>query len=102
MLLARTALSRRLAFTSIARRPLLIKQLEPVKLIIRPVASSVSNQPGSSTLPHAAQNIKEEVSHTIEDIATKIAGTRAPTAKDTKVEGGFVGITSAVASAVPT
>jgi hypothetical protein len=94
MLLARTVLSRRLAFTTIARRP--------VKFSIRPVASSVSNRPGSSTLPHAAQNIKEEVSHTIEDIATKIAGTRATTAKDAKVEGGFVGITSAVASTVPT
>jgi hypothetical protein len=102
MLLARTALPRRLAFTTIAR-PLLIKQLQPLKLSIRPVASSVSNQPGSSSLPHAAQNIKEEVSHTIEDIATKIAGRRATTtAKDTKLEGGFVGITSAVASTVPT
>jgi len=97
MLLARTVLSRRLAITTIARR-----HFEPVKFSIRPVASSVSNRPGSSSLPHAAQNIKEEVSHTIEDIATKIAGTRATTAKDARVEGGFVGITSAVASTVPT
>lgn len=34
---------------------------------IRAAASQVANRPGSQSIPHAAQNIKEEVGHAIED-----------------------------------
>ena len=36
-------------------------------IAIRGAASQVANRPGSQSIPHAAQNIKEEVGHAIED-----------------------------------
>ncbi|CAG7851953.1 SubName: Full=Probable MNN4-regulates the mannosylphosphorylation {ECO:0000313/EMBL:CCA66657.1} [Serendipita indica DSM 11827] len=72
---------------------------------IRLAASQVSNRPGSQSIPHAVQNIREEAGHAIEDVAQKIAAAPQPfgsTAQDSPLNSGFVGITSAIASAVPT
>jgi hypothetical protein len=40
----------------------------------RGAASSVSARPGSQTLPHAAQNIKEEVGNSASDLARSLGG----------------------------
>ncbi|KAG8818547.1 hypothetical protein FRC17_010791 [Serendipita sp. 399] len=98
--------------TLLPRRPILLAKSQasispPVLLSIREVASSVSNRPGSQSIPHAVQNIKEEAGHAIEDVAQAIAGGKQPlpfgsTPEGTPLNGGFVGITSAVAAAVPT
>lgn len=40
----------------------------------RSAASSVSHRPGSQTLPHAIQNIKEETGNSASDLAKTIAG----------------------------
>lgn len=40
----------------------------------RGAASNVSGRPGSQTLEHAAQNIKEEVGQSAADVARAIAG----------------------------
>ncbi|KAG9020966.1 hypothetical protein FS842_006918, partial [Serendipita sp. 407] len=97
--------------STLLHRPILAK---PSKLItpsallsIRQVASSVSNRPGSQSIPHAVQNIREEAGHAIEDMAQAIAGGQpavpfGSTPKGTPLEGGFVGITSTIAAAVPT
>ncbi|PIL24509.1 hypothetical protein GSI_14264 [Ganoderma sinense ZZ0214-1] len=41
---------------------------------VRGAASSVSGRPGSQTLEHAAENIREEVGHSAADLAKSIAG----------------------------
>jgi hypothetical protein len=46
----------------------------PTLLQARFAASSVSNRPGSQTLEHAAQNVKEEVGNSAADWAKTIAG----------------------------
>jgi hypothetical protein len=46
----------------------------PMRLIARGAASSVSGRPGSQTLGHAAENIKEEVGNSTADLAKVIAG----------------------------
>jgi hypothetical protein len=95
------------------RRSLLVPKQLPLQttptfgLGVRLVASQVSNRPASQSIPHAAQNIKEEMGHAIEDMAQAIAGGKKPTqlgstGKDIPLEGGFVGLTSAIASTVPT
>lgn len=73
------------------------------RLLVRGAASSVSNKPGSQTFKQAAQNIREEMGNSTTDLAKAIAGANwfhdavAPEAKrDT-----FLGITNAVAHAVP-
>lgn len=73
------------------------------QLITRGAASSLSGKPGSQTFRQAAQNIKEEVGNSTTDLAKAIAGANwfhdavEPEAKrDT-----FLGITNAVAHAVP-
>ena len=42
--------------------------------IVRGAASSVSGRPGSQTIRHAAQNIREEVGQSTADLAKSIAG----------------------------
>jgi len=70
--------------------------------LVRTVASSVSGRPGSQTLGHAAQNIKEEVGNSAADAAKTIAGGNltadyiSPGGKDS-----FLGVTSSVANTVP-
>jgi len=68
-------------------------------LITRPVASSVSNRPGSQTLPHAAQNIKEETGNSASDLAKTIAGhVNLP---DALGKDSFLGITGLIVGKVP-
>ncbi|PVF95855.1 putative MNN4-regulates the mannosylphosphorylation [Serendipita vermifera] len=121
MLATRTSLARsipRLALHTkplsvLPKRSLLVPKQLPLQTIpslalgTRLVASQVSNRPGSQSIPHAAQNIKEEMGHAIEDMAQAIAGGKKPpqlgsTSKDSALEGGFLGLTSAIASTVPT
>src|SRR5277367_4597357 len=49
--------------TALTRRPPVL----PARPGVRAAASQVSNRPGSQSIPHAAQNIKEEMGHAIED-----------------------------------
>ena len=44
------------------------------QLIVRGAASTVSGRPGSQTVGHAAQNIREEVGQSAADLAKAIAG----------------------------
>ena len=53
---------------------LCLRYPRPTQLIVRSVASSVSGRPGSQTVGHAAQNIKEEVGNSAADLAKTIAG----------------------------
>lgn len=53
-------------YTPRSRAPLLVGT--------RSAASSVSHRPGSQTLPHALQNIKEETGNSASDLAKTIAG----------------------------
>ena len=57
--------------TSIARPPSTVLRSQ---IIARGAASSVSGRPGSQTLGHAAQNIREEVGSSAADLAKSIAG----------------------------
>lgn len=50
------------------------KPASPCLTFTRTVASTVSNKPGSQSLPHAAQNIKEETGNSATDFAKTIAG----------------------------
>ncbi|EKM55206.1 uncharacterized protein PHACADRAFT_143265 [Phanerochaete carnosa HHB-10118-sp] len=74
----------------------------PTQFAIRGAASHVSGRPGSQTIEHAAENIREEVGNSAADLARTIAGGNyfddsvKPPSKDT-----FLGITNAVAHAVP-
>lgn len=47
---------------------------KPTPIAIRSVASHVSGRPGSQTIEHAAENIKEEVGNSTADLARVIAG----------------------------
>ena len=59
-------------------KPTSISRLSPSLLrnqfAIRGAASSVSGRPGSQTLEHAAENIREEVGQSAADLAKSIAG----------------------------
>ncbi|KAH9930258.1 uncharacterized protein B0H18DRAFT_994021 [Fomitopsis serialis] len=73
------------------------------QLIVRGVASSVSNKPGSQTVRQAAVNIKEELGNSGADFAKSVAGANwfhdavvANPKRDT-----FLGITNSVAQSVP-
>ncbi|KIP12289.1 hypothetical protein PHLGIDRAFT_62022 [Phlebiopsis gigantea 11061_1 CR5-6] len=109
---APTLLRRNLA-TSTVKSPLLAARTSPVlrginpvfkptQVVIRTAASQVSGRPGSQTLEHAAENIKEEVGNSTADLARTIAGGNyfddavKPTSKQT-----FLGITNTVAHTVP-
>jgi len=65
------------------------------------VASSVSGRPASQTPSHAATNIKEEVGNATSELAKSIAGANRPVDNVAPTNQTFLGITSAVASAVP-
>ncbi|KAJ7137887.1 hypothetical protein C8R44DRAFT_607089 [Mycena epipterygia] len=64
----------------------------------RTEASSVGLKPGSQTLSHAKQNIKEEAGNSAADLAKAIAGANV---YGDGVKGGFLGITGSVAAEVP-
>ena len=77
--LLRTAVLRTTTGNWALRQPTAFKLARPVPKIItgpmltRFVASSVSGKPGSQTLEHAAENIKEELGNSAADLAKVIA-----------------------------
>ncbi|EIW84873.1 hypothetical protein CONPUDRAFT_162195 [Coniophora puteana RWD-64-598 SS2] len=68
---------------------------------VRFAASSVANRPGSQTVEHATQNVKEEVGNSAADWARSIAGGSINVGSVTPSKDNFVGITSAMANTVP-
>ncbi|KAM5532947.1 hypothetical protein V8D89_013413 [Ganoderma adspersum] len=81
--------------------PRLSPRLLTNQLPVRGAASSVSGRPGSQTLEHAAENIREEVGHSAADLAKSIAGGNVYTDNVEPAQQTFLGITNAVAHAVP-
>ncbi|KAI0748649.1 hypothetical protein C8Q80DRAFT_1172960 [Daedaleopsis nitida] len=71
------------------------------QLIVRGAASSVSGRPGSQTVGHAAQNIREEVGQSAADLAKSIAGGNVFVDNVEPTQQTFLGITNAVAHSVP-
>ncbi|KAI0093888.1 hypothetical protein BDY19DRAFT_856702, partial [Irpex rosettiformis] len=71
------------------------------QLIVRGAASSVSGRPGSQTLEHAAENIREEVGNSTADLAKTIAGGNYYSDTVKPKSDTFLGITDAVAKSVP-
>ncbi|KAF8163643.1 hypothetical protein B0H34DRAFT_696218 [Crassisporium funariophilum] len=69
---------------------------------VRTEASKVSMRPGSQTLEHAAENVKEELGNSASDLAKVIAGANV-TRDDVSdsSHSSFLGITSDVAHQVP-
>ncbi|KIJ16964.1 hypothetical protein PAXINDRAFT_162554 [Paxillus involutus ATCC 200175] len=72
------------------------------QVYVRFAASSVSGRPGSQTLDHAKLNVKEEVGNSLTDWARSIAGGVFTVDSVKPVKDSFYGITSAVATTVPT
>lgn len=69
--LATAPQSLRLKQTDILPR---LSTTRPAGIIFRGAASSVSGRPGSQTLEHAAENIREELGNSTADLAKTIAG----------------------------
>ncbi|EJD53104.1 hypothetical protein AURDEDRAFT_54788 [Auricularia subglabra TFB-10046 SS5] len=95
-----------LSRTSLVARPLVRSaglRAAPASLVLqrRHVASTVSGRPASQSLPHAAQNIKEEVGNSAADLARSLAGGPLNIGKLVGEDAGFTGVTSAMASQVP-
>ncbi|KAH7889510.1 hypothetical protein F5I97DRAFT_1800485 [Phlebopus sp. FC_14] len=76
--------------------------LSLVQVHARFVASSVSGRPGSQTIEHATLNVKEEVGNSLTDWARSIAGGVFTVERLKPAKDSFLGITSAVATSVPT
>jgi len=95
----------RLALSTLGRSPLLTRhafgRLQH-RILVRTVASSVSGRPGSQSLPHAAENVKEELGNSVRDLAETLGGGALKVGKMASQSEGFLGITSKVASTVPT
>ncbi|KAJ6577493.1 hypothetical protein B0H19DRAFT_1120134 [Mycena capillaripes] len=70
-------------------------------LHVRTAANSVGLKPGSESLSHAKQNIKEEAGNSGADLAKAIAGANVYSVKDAVKKPGFFGITGSIASEVP-
>ncbi|KAI0780399.1 hypothetical protein BD413DRAFT_1201 [Trametes elegans] len=94
--LARTSLLQSTALSPSA--PSLLRN----QLIVRGAASQVSGRPGSQTVGHAAQNIREEVGQSAADLAKSIAGGNVFQDNVEPTQQTFLGITNAVAHSVPT
>ncbi|KAH0827192.1 hypothetical protein J3R83DRAFT_4885 [Lanmaoa asiatica] len=88
--------SSRLRFQHPSHRPSL-----PL-LHARFAASSVSGRPGSQTIKHARLNVKEEVGNSLTDWARSIAGGVFTVDSVKPTKDSFIGITTAVATTVPT
>ncbi|KZT02324.1 uncharacterized protein LAESUDRAFT_730310 [Laetiporus sulphureus 93-53] len=71
------------------------------QILARGAASTVSGRPGSQTAAEAAQNIKEEVGNSTADLAKVIAGGNVFQDAVKPTQQTFLGITDAVARAVP-
>ncbi|KII88216.1 hypothetical protein PLICRDRAFT_616031 [Plicaturopsis crispa FD-325 SS-3] len=88
------------------RRPLLLQKSNlqrPTTLWhARTVANAVSGRPGSQSVEHAATNVREEVGNAASDLAASIAGANMTQDAIKPENRTFLGITSAVATAVPT
>jgi len=79
------------------------------RLAVRPVTSPILHgrteanypglKPGSQTLSHAVQNIREEAGNSAKDLAKVIAGANVHV--QDKAKDSFLGVTSAIASDVP-
>jgi len=82
-----------------ASRAALTPSRSPV--LSRTAASSVGSRPGSQTFGHAKENIREEVSDAARDMAKAIAGGNFPVDSVKSTNESFLGVTGAVASAVP-
>ncbi|KZT27332.1 hypothetical protein NEOLEDRAFT_1130863 [Neolentinus lepideus HHB14362 ss-1] len=67
----------------------------------RGVASSVSGRPGSQSVGHAAQNVREELGNSAADLARSIAGGNMTSDNVAPTQRTFLGITNAVAHSVP-
>ncbi|KAJ7940140.1 hypothetical protein B0H13DRAFT_1936776 [Mycena leptocephala] len=80
-----------------ARHRLSLRPAAPL-LHVRTEASSVGLKPGSQSLSHARQNIKEEAGNSASDLAKAIAGANVYSVKDASVP---FGITGSIASEVP-
>ncbi|KAJ3784815.1 hypothetical protein GGU10DRAFT_356829 [Lentinula aff. detonsa] len=91
-----STLSSSLNHPSANPRSLTQYQALPRSILVRTVASTVSNRPASQTFDHAAVNIREEASNSAADIAKTIAGGNIPAS-----DHSFVAITSSLASSVP-
>ncbi|EPQ57896.1 hypothetical protein GLOTRDRAFT_109938 [Gloeophyllum trabeum ATCC 11539] len=92
--------------TSIARpsaHSFIVKSLLPLSSAVhaRGVASSVSGRPGSQSVQHAAQNVKEELGNSAADLAKSIAGGNLTVDNVAPTQQTFLGITNAVAHSVP-
>ncbi|KAL4069129.1 hypothetical protein J3A83DRAFT_4248814 [Scleroderma citrinum] len=74
----------------------------PARVHARFAASSVSGRPGSQSIEHATQNVKEEVGNSLTDWARSIAGGVFTVDTVKPKADSFVGITSAIATKVPT
>nr|GAT58531.1 predicted protein [Mycena chlorophos] len=90
----RSTLFRSLRSPAAATRQLAIRPVTLPILHKRNEASYPGLKPGSESLAHAAQNIREEAAKSGKDIASAIAGVNVP-------QEGFVGVTGFVASEVP-
>ncbi|GJE90793.1 DUF3429 domain-containing protein [Phanerochaete sordida] len=109
---APTLLRRNLA-TSTVKSPLLaVKQApllraatpvvyNPSQYAIRGVASQVSGRPGSQTIEHAAENVREELGNSAADLARTIAGGNFYEDTVKPRSETFLGITNSVAHSVP-
>ncbi|KAI0695852.1 hypothetical protein C8T65DRAFT_583938 [Cerioporus squamosus] len=84
--------------SSASRTPLPLLRSQ---LIVRGAASNVSGRPGSQTVGHAAQNIREEVGQSAADLAKAIAGGNVFADGVEPTQQTFLGVTNAVAHAVP-
>ncbi|KAH7909853.1 hypothetical protein BJ138DRAFT_1154252 [Hygrophoropsis aurantiaca] len=104
--LSRTAAFRRAPLALRRPSPILLNRPTSINLAqvhARFVASSVSGRPGSQTIQHARQNVKEEVGNSAADWARSIAAGGVFTVDDVvPKKDSFAGITSAVATSVPT
>ncbi|KAG8217693.1 hypothetical protein J3R82DRAFT_5849 [Butyriboletus roseoflavus] len=65
-------------------------------------ANSVSGRPGSQTIEHARLNVKEEIGNSLTDWARSIAGGVFTVDSVKPAKDSFIGITTAVATTVPT
>ncbi|KAI0820236.1 hypothetical protein BC628DRAFT_1398767 [Trametes gibbosa] len=99
--LSTSSVATRTSFVRPSALPRIVTPFPRNHLIIRGAASSVSGRPGSQTVGHAAQNIREEVGGSAADLAKSIAGGNVFQDGVEPTQQTFLGITNAVAHAVP-
>ncbi|EGN95658.1 hypothetical protein SERLA73DRAFT_186807 [Serpula lacrymans var. lacrymans S7.3] len=90
-----------LSSLTLSTRPTQKRPIPLAAVHARFVASSVSGRPGSQTIGHAKQNVKEEVGNSAADWARSIAGGIFALDSVKPSKESFYAITSAVATSVP-